>query len=88
MTTDLINRSQAETPSENRTIEEIAQLSKDQDAKTKDHVGRVQSVLDNFGCEIVMTPSSRPRHSQTHSHAITINESLDSKLRDETKTTR
>ena len=87
MTTDLINRLQAETPSENRTIEEIAELSEDQDAKTKDHVGRVQSVLD-IGCEIVMTSSSRPRHSQTHSHTTTITESLVSKLRDEIKTTR
>ena len=36
---------------EDSTIEEIAQLSKDQDAKTKDHVGRIWGVAQ-FGCEI------------------------------------
>ena len=52
LTTNLINRLQRVTPSENRTIEEIAQLSKDQDAKTKDHVGRIQSMLDSLAVRL------------------------------------
>ena len=43
--TDLINRLQPKAPPETLAIEEIAQLSRDQDVKIKDCVGRIQSVL-------------------------------------------
>ena len=55
--TDLINRLQPKTPSEAKAIErlwqvwqEISQLSNSQDAKTNDHVGRIQCIRQ-FGCE-------------------------------------
>ena len=44
-------------------MQEIAQLSKDQDVKTKDHVGHIQGVLDSLAVRV-----RRPRHDQTHPH--------------------
>ena len=69
LTTNLINRLQRVTPSENRTIEEIAQLSKDQDAKTKDHVGRIQSMLDSLAvrlCDETEFATKAQSDSQSH----------------------
>ena len=66
---DLINRLQPKAASETRAIEEIVQLSRDQDVKIKDCVGIIQRVLYS-------------QNSQTHSHTTAIKESLDSKLRD------
>ena len=88
MITDLINRLQTKTPSETRTIEEIAQPSKDQDAKTKDHVGRIQAVFDSLAVRLCddakfATKVQDARHDQTHSHTTAIKESLDPKLRDQ-----
>ena len=38
--------------SHREVVQEIAQLSKDQDVKTKDHVGRVQGVLDSLAVRL------------------------------------
>ena len=37
--------------------QEVAQLSSGQDAKTNDHVGRIQGVVLVWLCDCVMTPS-------------------------------
>ena len=95
--TDLINRLHTTAPSAARVIERlwqgIAQFSRDQDVRIKDYVGRVQSVLDSLAVRlrddaVFATKARIARHSQTRSHTTTIAESLDSKLRDEIKTTR
>ena len=68
-------------------MQEIAQLSSGQDAKTNDHVGRIQGVVRSLAVKFrddaeLVTKAQDPRYSQTHSHMTTIKESLDSKLRD------
>ena len=88
MITDLNDRLQTKTPSETRTIEEIAQQSKDQPAKTKDHVGRIQGVLDSLALRLCDDAKFATRvqdamHDKTHSHTTSIKESLESKLRDQ-----
>ena len=60
---------QTKTPSEHRTIEETAQLSKDQDAKTKDHVGRIQSKMDSLAvrlCDDTEFATKAQSDSQSH----------------------
>ena len=91
--TDLINRLQPKAPPETLPIEEIAQLSRDQDVKIKDCVGRIQRVLCSQTVRlrdgaVFATKARTARHSQTRGHTTTITESLDSKLPDEVKTTR
>ena len=49
--TDLINRLQPKAPSETRAIEEIAQLSRDQDVKIKDCVGPILSRDHSHVCD-------------------------------------
>lgn len=73
---------------EQKLWQEIAQLSRDQDAKTKEHVGRIQGALDSLAVKLrddaeFAAKAQDARHNQTHSHLTTITESLDSKLRDE-----
>ena len=52
LTTDLINMLQTEAPSETRAIEKIAQLTRDQDVKIEDIVGRIQSVLGSLAVRL------------------------------------
>ena len=67
-----------------------AHLSSGQDAKTNDHVGRIQGVVHSLAVKLrddaeFVTQAQDPRHNQIHSHVTTVTESLDSKLRDEIK---
>ena len=94
--TDLINRLHVKTPSEDRAIEkvwqDITQLSRDQDVRSEDYVGRFHIVLDSLAvrlCEDAefATKVQDAKHNQAPSHMTTITEGLESKLRDEIKTT-
>ena len=70
-------------------MQEIAQLSSGQDAKTNDHVGRIQGVVHSLAVQLRDEAEfvTQAQDTQIHSHMTAVTESLGSKPRDGIKRT-